>query len=129
MKTAIVTALLACIGFVATAAAHHSYAMFDSTRKVTVKGSVSDWQWTNPHSQLYVMVNDLDGKPLAPPAVWRFEGESPEVLRREFNLRRDRIKIGDKVTVTAQPLRDGSKGGHLMTITLPDGSLLTRQLR
>jgi hypothetical protein len=69
MKTALVTAMLACIGFVATAAAHHSYAMFDSTRKVTVKGSVSDWQWTNPHSQLYVMVDDLDGKPLAPPGV------------------------------------------------------------
>jgi Family of unknown function (DUF6152) len=128
MKIAIAAAVLG-IAYVTVAAAHHSFAMFDSTRRITVKGAVTEWQWTNPHSELFVMVNDMDGQPLAPPVVWRFESESPEVLRREFNLRRDRIQVGDNITVTAQPLRDGSKGGHMMTVTLADGTLVTRNTR
>lgn len=104
---------------VATAAdAHHSFAMFDQTRTQVLNGVVTEVQWTNPHVFLHVEVSEAGSK-----VTWDIELNSPNNLRRQ-GWKSDSIKAGDKVTVTINPLRDGSHGGLFVSVTLPDGSVL-----
>ncbi len=96
------------------AIAHHSFAMFDQTKTVTLKGTVIEFQWTNPHSWIELQVGA---------DKWGIELNSPNNLTRQ-GWRRTIIKPGDAVTVTINPLRNGMKGGLFNTITLPDGRVL-----
>jgi hypothetical protein len=100
---------------VVPALAHHSFAPFDQTKTVTYKGTVSEFQWTNPHSWLIVKVKGEQGD-----EVWSFEMLSPNVLRR-MGWRSDILKAGDVITVTANPARDGSKAGLVVDVLGPDG--------
>ncbi|MET0292995.1 MAG: DUF6152 family protein [Steroidobacteraceae bacterium] len=104
--------------FAGSALAHHSFAMFDQTKRVTLKGSVIEFQWTNPHAFLHVEVAD-GGKKTA----WHVELNSPNNLRRQ-GWRATSVKPGDAVSVIINPLRDGSPGGLFVAVTLPDGSTL-----
>jgi hypothetical protein len=90
--------------------------MYDRTTSVTLKGSVKAFQWTNPHAVIWVMVQPQDG---GEPQEWAVETTSPGVLTRN-GWTHDSIKAGDRVSVEFQPLRDGSHGGFLKTITLLD---------
>jgi hypothetical protein len=101
------------------ALAHHSFAMFDADKTVELKGTVKEFQWTNPHSWLQVMVMDQDGKSVE----WSLEMGSPGGLARE-GWRPKTVKPGDKVTVSLHPLKDGSNGGQLLGVILPDGTKL-----
>ena len=101
------------------AEAHHSFAMFDMTKTLTITGAVKDFQWSNPHSWLYVLGSE-GGKP---PETWSLEGLSPSMLTRK-GWRSTDLKIGDKVTVVVIPLRDGTFGGAFSLVTLPDGRTL-----
>jgi len=112
-KIAAAAALLAAM-LGAPVAAHHSFAMFDQTKTVTLKGSVVEFQWTNPHSWIELQVGG---------DKWSIELNSPNNLTRQ-GWRRTIIKPGDAVTVTINPLRNGMKGGLFNTITLPDGRML-----
>jgi hypothetical protein len=112
-----VLGLLALISS-ASAWAHHSFAMFDQTKTVTLKGSVIEFQWTNPHAFLHVEVVE-GGKKTA----WHVELNSPNNLRRQ-GWRATSVKAGDMVTVKINPLRDGTPGGLFNSVTLPDGSTL-----
>lgn len=98
------------------AAAHHSFAMFDQARAVVLKGVVTEMQWTNPHAFLHVQVDEGG-------AVWQIELNSPNNLRRQ-GWKSDSIKVGERVTVTINPLRDGTHGGLFVSVTLPDGKVL-----
>jgi hypothetical protein len=100
------------------AAAHHSFAMFDNTKEQTLVGTVKEFQWTNPHTWLQVMVDD-GGKQVE----WSIEGSSPNGLARR-GWTRTSFKPGDKVTVIIHPLKDGSNGGSYVKATLPDGRTL-----
>ena len=100
---------------VGPALAHHSFAPFDQGQTVTYKGTVSEFQWTNPHSWLMLKVNGEKGD-----EAWSFEMLSPNVLRR-MGWRKDILKAGDTVTVTAHPARDGSKAGLVVGVFGPDG--------
>ncbi len=111
-KALVRTALLFGVAAYTPSFAHHSFAMFDQTRRVTLTGTVTEWQWTNPHAELFIMLES---------GVWRLESDSPEVLRKDFELRRDMVKVGDKVTVVINPLREGTPGGHIISFTLSDG--------
>ncbi len=95
--------------------AHHSFAMFDQTKQVSVTGTVRDFEWTNPHA--FIEVEDAQGK------TWGIELNSPNNLVRQ-GWKRDVMKPGDKVTVTLNPLRDGRPGGLFNAVTLPDGRVL-----
>ena len=97
------------------ALAHHSFAMFDQTKQVTVQGTVKDFQWTNPHA--YIEVEDGSAK------VWSIELNSPNNLVRQ-GWKRTALHPGDKVTVVFNPLRDGKAGGLFNAVTLPDGKIL-----
>jgi hypothetical protein len=96
----------------APAFAHHSFAMFDNTRSITLHGKVTAFQWTNPHS--YLELDADDG------AHYTFEMTSPNMLSRGGWTSRT-IKAGDVVTVVEAPLRDGKHGGLLLEVTLPNG--------
>ena len=94
-----------------SASAHHSYAMFDISREVTVSGVVREFQWTNPHAWVELMVRDAGGKE----SDWSIEGASPNSLAR-FGWSRGSLKAGDHVQATIHPLKDGHPGGSLVRI-------------
>ena len=102
--------------FTIPAFAHHSFAMFDSEKLITYKATVKQLEWTNPHSWLRVMIPDQAGTArewgleMGPPARQIQRGWSP-----------DSVKAGDIVTVDIHPLRDGSRGGQLVSAVLPNG--------
>ncbi len=106
------------------AVAHHSLAMFDITKQVSLTGTVTEFQWTNPHAYIHVEVPT--GDPLA--GVWALELNSPNNLKRTGGWTSKTVKPGDKVTVVAYPLRDtNTKGGLFYSVTLPDGKVMSVQ--
>ncbi len=113
-------AALAVLTVAAPAGAHHSFAMFDHVNRITLKGTVGKFEWTNPHVFIGLDVADTKGE------VKRYTVEcaSPNVLTRagwKFNS----IKKGDSVSLLINPLKNGDPGGMLETATLADGSTLT----
>lgn len=100
------------------AMAHHSGAMFDMSKTVTVTGNVKEFQYTNPHSWLQVMVKDKNGKAV----VWGFEAEGPSTLLRA-GIKYSTFKPGDKVTVMGHPMKDGRPAGSLIQVKKADGSV------
>jgi hypothetical protein len=102
--------------------AHHSFAVYDRTKLLTLKGNVKSFQWTNPHCVVWVLVQPEGG---GEPQEWSFETTSPGVLTRG-GWTRNSVKPGDRVAVEFYPLRDGSHGGGLSAVTLVDtGQKLT----
>ncbi len=100
----------------APATGHHSFAMFDRTRTVTLTGAVKDWQWVNPHTWLQLSVRDTAGAEVE----WSIEGRSPNVLSRR-GWTKSLINRGDRVTVVIYPLKSGEPGGAIVRVTLPGG--------
>jgi hypothetical protein len=98
------------------APAHHSFAMFDNTRSVTLHGKVTAYQWTNPHSYLEMDADDGKGGT----RHYTMEMTSPNMLHRGGWSSRT-VKPGDVVTAVMSPLRDGQSGGLLLELTLPNG--------
>jgi hypothetical protein len=101
------------------AVAHHSFAMFDQSRKLPLTGTVHDFQWTNPHAFIDVDVPNTTGGL----DLWVVELNSPNNLKRQ-GWKSSQMKTGDKVTVVINPLRDGTKGGLFVSVTLPDGKVM-----
>ena len=99
--------------------AHHSFSMFAMDKEVVLKGEVKDFQWTNPHIWIQVAVPGADGKV----TEWSVEGTSPNVLSRQGWSKRS-VKVGDKVTVTAHPMKDGTTGAALVKVQLADGKVV-----
>ena len=117
LKPALAGATLAAmVAALQPAAAHHSFAMFEPTKTLTLKGTVKTFQWTNPHVILWVLVQPDDG---GAAQEWSLETTSPGVLTRAGWTRLS-LKAGDRVTVVFSPLRDGSRGGGLNSVTLLD---------
>jgi Family of unknown function (DUF6152) len=107
--------LVLCGGLMAAAlpaSAHHSFAMFDFTKVVTISGTVKEFQWTNPHVVLWV---NVEGKDPKVPDVWWLEMTSPGNLTRT-GWNRKALNAGDKVVVDLNPLRDGKLGGALIKV-------------
>jgi hypothetical protein len=104
--------------FAAPALGHHAFAMFDQTRTVYMTGTVKQFELVNPHGWLHVnFVNDKGET-----STWSFEGGSvAQLVGLGF---KDSIKPGDKVQVGFRPLKDGSRGGQLMSVMLPNGQKL-----
>jgi hypothetical protein len=94
-----VTGLLAAP---AAAGGHHSAAMFEEKRTITVQGVVKEFQYTNPHSWLLVDVTGKDGKV----TTWGFEAEGPSTLQRA-GIRPSELPVGTKITITGRPMKDG----------------------
>jgi hypothetical protein len=102
------------------ATAHHSFAVFDNETVVILAGTVTEFEWVNPHSWIYLTVADESGAA----RDWSVELGSISASTTA-GWTSDTVKPGDAVTIEMNPLRDGARGGHLVTITLPDGAQLT----
>ena len=114
-----VVPLLALLTVASSAWAHHSFAMFDLDKEVTLEGVVKDVQWANPHVWLEVDVADGNGGT----TKWSFEMGTTGMLTRA-GWKSSTLKVGDKVKVVCNPLRSGDPSGRLVTVTLPDGRVL-----
>jgi hypothetical protein len=115
----IATLAAVMLGLSVPARVHHSGAMFDRTKQTKITGTVTEFQWTNPHSSFKIEVPGADGKS----EIWAIEMNGPNNLVRA-GWKRSTIKPGDKVTVTIYPLRDGRPGGWYLGIALADGRTL-----
>lgn len=101
------------------AGAHHSSALYDREKPVTLKGVVKDMQWMNPHSWIEVLAATDGGKPTG----WTIEMEGPNVMQREGWSRRSLLP-GDRITAKVMPLKDGRPGARLIEVTKADGTVL-----
>jgi Family of unknown function (DUF6152) len=108
--------LTAMAGAASPVLAHHSFAMYEPTKTLTFKGTVKAFQWTNPHVVVWILVQAEGG---GAAQEWSLETTSPGVLTRA-GWTRQSLKAGDRVSVTFSPLRDGSHGGGLNSVTLLD---------
>jgi Family of unknown function (DUF6152) len=125
MRTAFRIFLVAVVGLVGTCAfAHHSRSMFDQTKQVTLVGTVKDFQWTNPHCWIQVLVPDASN-PSGEPVEWGIEMGAPvEMMRKGWKPKS--LVPGDKVTIIINPLRDGQHGGLVLSVIGPDGKIIGR---
>jgi hypothetical protein len=117
-RVALALLLAGAVGLSAVAEAHHSFAMFNFDKTVSIDGTVKDFQWTNPHVWIDVIVESAEG-----PKQYGVEGFAIPVLKGagwSFNT----LKPGDKVTIVLNPLRSGALGGSLVSAALPDGRIL-----
>lgn len=99
-----------------TALAHHSATMFDDKKTVTVQGVVKKFEYTNPHSWLLVDVTGKDGKV----TTWGFEAEGPTTLQRA-GIRPSDLKPGTKLTITGNPMKDGTPAAIWINAVREDG--------
>jgi hypothetical protein len=107
---------------------HHSTAAFDTTRVVKIEGTVTQFRWINPHASIKIDgVTEGDD----PDGLWTIEMTAPNILINQ-GWTRTALKVGDKVTMFANPLRnavtlnDGSAGSLYVGVILADGSTLGR---
>lgn len=89
-------------------------------KKVTLKGVIAQFEWTNPHSQVHLDVTDDQGNV----THWNFESQPPSILNHA-GWTKNSLKPGDQVTLTFHPVKNGALVGILMSVTLPDGTELT----
>lgn len=116
---------ITALGFVLFAAlpavAHHSDAMFDSKKEVVLNGTVKEFQYTNPHSWIQIVVPGDAG---AAPVEWSIETAAPIVLLRA-GIKPSSLQPGDKISLRMHPLKSGAPGGSLVDVKKDDGSVLT----
>lgn len=111
-----VAGLAAAVALLAVpAAAHHSFAMFDQSKIMTLEGTVVEFQWTNPHA--FIELEAEGGR------HWSIELNSPNNLKRQ-GWSRTALRPGERITLRMSPLRNGKPGGLFLDLTRADGSLL-----
>jgi Family of unknown function (DUF6152) len=113
-------ALSACAGLILAAVpilAHHSFAAEYESKEVTLTGTITKVEWTNPHIYFYIDVKDASGTVVN----WAVEGYPPNTLKRT-GFTRDDLKVGDTVTVTAYPAKDSANRVAGREVTFPGGS-------
>ena len=108
---------IACLPLLAHA--HHSFAIYDSAHQVTIEGTVKEFQWTNPHVWIHVLVKNAAGVE----QEWHVECTSVNFLARRGWSKRT-FQPGDKVNITLSPLRDGSSGGSFRAVNSLNGAPL-----
>jgi hypothetical protein len=114
--------VLACSIVVAGAvpvSAHHSFAAFDRDRQITLTGVVREFQWSNPHAWIQVVVTDEKGRK----TEWGLECGSPNMMART-GWKRTTLKPGDRIVAVGNPLKDGKPNASLVKLTLADGRVL-----
>ena len=118
MKT--LTSLIVAAALMASAPVlgHHSFSMFDLTKRVTITGVVTEIQWANPHVWVFV---DVPGAGGAPPARWGIEYTSVNHLTRVVGMTRNTIKVGETIEFQINPYADGTPGGRFQIMKLPNG--------
>jgi hypothetical protein len=123
MKTKALTYFIVIIGLFAAsvpAFGHHGTLAYDPQRKVTLKGTITNFEWTNPHSQIHLDVTDDKGNVVH----WNFEAQPPNILIHA-GWTRDSLKPGDQVTIVGTPAKNGAPIGIIQKVVLANGQELT----
>jgi Family of unknown function (DUF6152) len=102
------------------ASAHHSPAMFDASKEITLAGTVKAFQWTSPHCWIQLLVPDAD-RPDGEPVEWGIEMDNPLGLLRH-GWKPGSLSAGDEIVVVAHPLRDGTRGAQVVSVQTADGT-------
>jgi hypothetical protein len=118
-SAAMAIAAAATVCAAGSASAHHSTAMFDMTKDVSLQGTIKEFQWTNPHTFIYIDVPNGSGGT----DVYGIEGMSPNYLAR-VGWDKHTLSTGEKVELIIHPLKDGRKGGFDVSVKKPDGTLM-----
>ena len=119
MRFGAIIAALGLLVFAGPVAAHHGTASFDTTKDLTLKGTVTEWIWANPHCFLKFDAMDETGTV----RNWAVEVSNPTDMTKR-GWARSSFKVGDMVTVNLQPVKNGAPIGRLRTVVRPDGSTL-----
>jgi hypothetical protein len=121
MKISSFAALLGMASLIALPAdAHHSFAMFEPEKTVTLDATVKSVEWSNPHIWINLVAPDPSG---GPPVGWGVEAGATGTMMR-FGWKRNTLKPGDKVVATIHPMRDGTKAGSLVKFVTASGDTL-----
>ena len=112
-------AAAAGIAVAAPVLAHHSFAMFDQKKVMTLDGTVKEFQWTNPHSFIELEVAGQGGRT----THWSIELNSPNNLKRQ-GWSRTSLKAGERISLRMNPLRNGNPGGLFLDLRKGDGKVL-----
>ena len=110
------TAALGLVAAAPTASAHHSPVMFDQSKTITLEGTVRQFQWTNPHCYIQLTVGGTE---------WNLEMGAPVYLQNR-GWRPSTLKAGDRVRITANPLRSGANGALVLDVVSLDGKTIGR---
>lgn len=121
IRAVAVAGIAAMAVYAIPAVAHHSFAMFDASKTITLEGSVKEFQWTNPHAWIMLNVANQQGQA----EQWAIELNGPSGLARD-GWKPKTLTPGMNVSVTIHPLRDGTNGGQFLNVKLPDGSTMGR---
>ncbi len=101
-----------------SADAHHSFAMYDSTKYTALQGVVKSYSWRNPHAMLEFVALTPAGE-----ETWSVELSAPNIIgRRGWSAKS--LKAGDKIPLVLHPMKDGTKFGLMVSVTLPNGQVL-----
>jgi hypothetical protein len=121
MRHRSIVVLAAAVGLLIPlrAAAHHGSAAFDTGKRVTLKGTVKEWVYSNPHCLLSLDVTGEDGQTVR----WIAEGQAPNVIF-PVGYRKDSFKAGDQVAITVEPVKNGRPLGRILQTVLADGTTL-----
>jgi hypothetical protein len=119
MRIAILAGLAVSTVVALTAHAHHSNSAYQVDEIITLNGTVTEWQWSNPHTWLHMIVKDENGRDVE----WVVEGRAPGILGRA-GWNREILQPGETVTVHASPSKDGSLVGIIARVTKADGTIL-----
>jgi hypothetical protein len=119
MRTTLSAVALGAALSASSAAAHHSGAMFEPVKTVTLKGVVKVFEYTNPHSWLWVTVTNDDGTT----TDWGFEAEGPSTLFRA-GIKKSELKPGDNITITGRPEQEGRPAAAWINAVKADGTVV-----
>jgi len=122
MRNRLITTFAVAVSFIVSVqvSAHHGTAAFDVGKEITLKGSVTEWFWANPHCILQLDVKDENGQVVE---HWVTEGSNPpDMITAGWT--KTFFKSGDQVIVTVQPVKGGKPVGRLLQIVLPNGKTL-----
>jgi hypothetical protein len=120
MNAKLIAGAVASLLLVATPSlGHHSFAMFDLKKIEVVEGTVTNYRWSMPHVWVDASIRGADGQM----ETWSFECHAPNLIARK-GWKSSSLKPGDKISMRMHPMRDGSKAGSVITVTLPTGQVL-----
>jgi hypothetical protein len=119
MKARLSALIAATLLLAAPAWAHHSGAMYDPAKVVSLTGSVMEFSWKNPHAEISILGAEAGGRA----EQWSLECSTPNILARK-GWANDSLKPGDKISVTMRPMKDGSKAGQILTVVTAKGVTL-----
>ena len=100
--------------------AHHGAAAFDVGEEITLKATVTEWLWSNPHCLLRFDVRDENGQVVR----WVAETQNPRNMTNR-GWARTSFELGDQITITVNPAKNGRPLGRVLQVVLPSGQTLT----